>query len=318
MAQNFTLDEIKARIIARGSKTSKINWLVTEAGYKAEDAEATYRLIMMLNPRPAATRRERREAREAAFELLHFTVGVELECTNVNRARVRAICAERGIETRDDYLNYNHHDSQSAYKLMRDSSLRQSRGDFYAPCEIVTPVLNDLSSLKTVCEVLNEAGASVNKTCGFHVHFGAADFTDAQWRRIILNYARIEPIIDSFMAPSRRGNASQWCSSIIDHAREIEAMSEPTFAEMRRAFRLDRYHKVNLEAFERHHTIEFRQHAGTLNFVKIENWVNFLAGLLTYSIQNETLIEARSIDELPFLTRAQKSYFKSRATRIAA
>lgn len=318
MATSYTFDEIRARIIARGSKASKINWLVNEAGYKNEDAESTYRLIMMLNPRPAATRRERREAREAAFELLHFTVGVELECTNVNRDRVRAICAERGIETRDDFHNYNHRDSQSAYKLMRDGSLDRSRGDFYAPCEIVTPVLNDLSSLQTVCEILNEAGASVNKTCGFHVHFGAADFTDAQWRRIILNYARIEPIIDSFMAPSRRGNASQWCSSIIDHARTIEAMANLTFSDMRRAFNRDRYHKINLEAFERHHTIEFRQHAGTINFVKIENWVRFLAGLLTYSIQNETLIEARSIDELPFLTRAQKSYFKSRVSRLAA
>lgn len=318
MAQTYTFDEIRARIIARGSKTSKINWLVNEAGYKAEDAESTYRLIMMLNPRPAATRRERREAREAAFELLHFTVGVELECTNVNRDRVRAICAERGIETRDDYMNYNHRDSQSAYKLMRDGSLGRSRGDCYAPCEIVTPVLNDLSSLSTVCEILNEAGASVNRSCGFHVHFGAANFTDAQWRRIILNYARIETIIDSFMAPSRRGNNSQWCTSIIDYANRIEGMANPTFEDMRRAFGCDRYRKVNLEAFSRHHTIEFRQHAGTINFTKIENWVNFLAGLLTYSIQNETLLEARSIDELPFLTRAQKSYFKSRATRIAA
>ena len=314
---NYTFDEIRARIIGRGSKASKIDWLTKEAGYKAEDAEATYRLIMMLNPRPAATRRERREAREAVFELIHFTVGVELECTNVDRYEVRRVCAERGIETRDDYHCYNHRDSESAYKLMSDGSLRRGRGDCHAPCEIVTPVLNDLSSLETMCEILNEAGCKVNRSCGLHVHFGAAEFSDKQWQRIIANYGRIEAIIDGFMAPSRKGDGCEWCRSIVDHARMVENMVEPTFEDMRRAFGCDRYHKVNLEAFSRHHTIEFRQHAGTINYTKIENWVTFLAGLLTYSINNEELLTATTIDELPFLTRAQKAYFKSRASRLS-
>jgi len=313
----YTFDEIRARIIARGSKAAKLFWLTNEAGFKPEDAEATYRLIMMIAPRPTATRRERREAREAFYELIHFTVGVELECTNVNRDAVRRACADRGIATHDDYNCYNHRDSQSSYKLMSDSSLRPTRGDTYGTCEIVTPVLNDLDSLKTVCDVLNDAGCKVNRTCGMHVHFGAADFTNAQWRRIILNYARIESIIDGFMAPSRKGDGCQWCRSIINHADEIERMYDPTFEDMRQAFRCDRYHKVNLEAFSRHKTIEFRQHAGTINFTKIENWVKFLAGLLTYSIKNEELLTATTVDELPFLSASQKRYFKSRAASLA-
>lgn len=313
----YTFDEIKARIIARGSKASKIEWLTKEAGYNNRDAEATYQLVMMLNPRPAATRRERREVREAVYQLMHFTVGVELECTNVDRDAVRRACAARGIATRDDYHNYNHADSNDTYKLMSDGSLRRSRSDVHGTCEIVTPVLNDLSSLRTVCEVLNEAGAGVNKSCGLHVHFGAARFTDAQWRRIICNYARIERIIDGFMPASRRGDESQWCGSVIGAAGRIEAHPSWTFADMRCAIG-GRYHKVNLEAFARHHTIEFRQHAGTINFAKIENWVKFLAGLLTYSIQNEALLEARTIDDLPFLSREQKAFFKGRTNGHAA
>lgn len=314
MAQNYTFDEIKARVIGRGSKASKIEWLTKEAGYTERDAESTYNLILMLNPRPAPTRRQRREVREATeavFQLMHFTVGVELECTNVNRNEVRRICAERGIATRDDFHDYNHRDSRDTYKLMSDGSLRRSRSDAYPTCEIVTPVLNDLASLKTVCEILNEAGASVNKSCGLHVHFGAARFTDAQWRRIICNYGRIERIIDAFMPASRRGDASQWCASIVEHARRIEARPGMTREAMRSEFG-GRYHKVNLEAFARHSTIEFRQHSGTIDFAKIENWVKFLAGLLTYSIQNEALLEARTIDDLPFLNREQKAFFKRR------
>lgn len=323
MAQKiYTFDEIKARIIGRGSKSSKIEWLKNEAGFNETDAEATYRLVIMANPRPAPTRRQRREVREAAFELMHFTVGVELECTNVDRGRVRRICSERGIATHDDYNNYNHRDSRDSYKLMSDGSLRRSRGDSYGTCEIVTPILNDLASLKTVCEILNEAGAKVNKSCGLHVHFGASTFTDAQWRRIICNYGRIEAIIDGFMPASRRGDGCGWCHTITDHARVIERMPSPTFSQMRSVVAYGdasgaRYHKVNLEAFARHHTIEFRQHAGTIDFAKIENWVKFLAGLLTYSIKNEALLEARTLNDLPFLTAEQKAFFKGRSNRFA-
>lgn len=305
----YTFDEITAKIIAVGGKASKINWLVNEAGYNRVDAESTYRLIMMLHPEanvPASRR----------FRVQHFTVGVELECVNVNRDAVRLACAARGIATRDDYHNYNHCDSADTYKLMSDSSLHGDGDDVYDTCEIVTPVLNDLSSLKTVCEVLNAAGCKVNKSCGLHVHFGASRFTDAQWRRIVCNYGRIERIIDGFMPVSRRGNNSQWCDSIVEQALRVEARPGIT----RESIKYEiggRYHKVNLEAYSRHQTIEFRQHSGTINFEKIENWVNFLAGLLSYSIQNEALIEANTVEDLPFLTRAQKDFFKARTEALA-
>lgn len=313
MAQNYTLDEIKARILSIGSKASKIKWLTEEAGYERSDAEHTYRLIMMLNPEAEAA------SRVANARAIHFTMGVEIECINVNRNEVRRLCTERGIETRDDYNAYNHRDSENTYKLMSDASLRSDGGDAYGTCEIVTPILRNLNSLKTVCEVINEAGARVNKTCGLHVHFGAKDFTDAQWFRIICNYGRIEEIIDSFMPASRRGANPQWCASVKEHARNLERRAERgeriTFRECRYEIG-GRYHKVNLEAFDRHRTIEFRQHSGTTNFTKIENWVKFLASFLTYSIRNERLIEATSIDELPFLNASQKAYFKNRAENL--
>jgi hypothetical protein len=308
----YTIDEIRARIIARGSKTSKIDWLTKEAGFSKADAENTYRLVMLSLPPVPVTRRVRRQV----FRLLHFTVGVEIECTNIDRIRVREICAERGIATTDDYHNYNHRDSSTNYKLMSDGSLSRSRGDRYMPCEIVSPVLRDLSSLSTVCDVINEAGAKVNRTCGLHVHFGASRFTDDQWRRIVINYGRIESVIDSFMPPSRRGRASQWCDTVVDHAAEFEARPGLTRGQMA-SWLGSRYHKVNLEAYDRHQTIEFRQHAGTTEFKKIENWVNFLAGLLSYSIQNEELLTATTIDELPFLNARQKAYFNRRAAAFA-
>ena len=86
--------------------------------------------------------------------------------------------------------------------------------------------------------------------------------------------------------------------------------------DIRYAFNNNRYHKVNVMAFSSHKTIEFRHHSGTTDFNKIENWINFLRGLLEYSINNETIISASSIDEIPFLTDAQKRYFNERKSTL--
>ena len=316
MNTNYTFDEITAKIIARGSKASKIEWLTKEAGFDKEAAESTYALIMRITPREAPTRRQRRERREAIFEVMHFTVGVEIECVNVNRARIRQACAEHGISTRDDFHNYNHSDSNDTYKLMSDSSLQSSRGDRYPTCEIVSPVLNTLESLKTVCDIINEAGAKANSSCGLHVHFGASSFSGEVWRRVILNYARIEDIIDSFMPQSRRASNSCWCGSVRAAARRIELYNYNDYRSIRNAIGT-RYSKVNLESFTRHNTIEFRQHGGTTNFEKIEKWINFLAAFLTWTINHEDLLTATTIDELPFLNAEQKRFFNGRRTYFA-
>ena len=45
----------------------------------------------------------------------------------------------------------------------------------------------------------------------------------------------------------------------------------------------NRYHKINTQAFARHRTIEFRQHSGTFEAAKIENWILFLHNLVDFS-----------------------------------
>ena len=52
------------------------------------------------------------------------------------------------------------------------------------------------------------------------------------------------------------------------------------------------------------------------DFEKIKNWVSFLTNLIKYSIENENLIHANSIDELPFLTATQKKYYNKRKQQL--
>ncbi|KAA3846594.1 amidoligase enzyme, partial [Bacteroides ovatus] len=85
---------------------------------------------------------------------------------------------------------------------------------------------------------------------------------------------------------------------------------------LREVFNNDRYHKVNFEAYSRHRTVEFRQHSGTTNFTKMENWIRFLNGLITFA-KRSSLPSRMTLEELPFLDGKQKLFFKLRTKKLA-
>lgn len=293
MSQFF--DTLKAIALSNKPQSEKVKEMQKMTGMSASSARNQIATIVFMNKgtAPAAT----------AEAVLRFTIGVEIECFNLNKSVVlEALRAKRvkAIET-----GYNHTDYKDTYKLGYDGSIDGSDG-----CEVVSPILNNLNSLKKVCKVLNDHGARVNKSCGLHVHFGAESFTADQWRRIIVNYANIEEVIDSIMPMSRRSNNNRYCKSIIEKAQSVRCLDN--LRDYQTAFRNDRYHKLNLMSYNSHKTIEFRQHSGTTDFTKIENWIKFLSAFLQWSMTHEEYITASSIDELPFLTASQKKYYNER------
>lgn len=245
-------------------------------------------------------------------ERFTFTFGVEMECF-VSRENVLHECENNHIKVSATYGNYTHVDSKDTYKFVQDSSVDDPQEEWHDAIECVTPVLsgrNGMSSLRDCCKSLNDAGARVRKCCGLHVHIGAARMSDEQYINVFKNYQKLESVIDTFMAPSRRGNLSRWCSTLQDH----DFSGCRTKMDVRHLL-LSRYHRVNADAYVTHKTIEFRQHAGTTNFEKISNWVNFLAKLVAYSKKN-VINEVNTIDEIPFLTQSEKDYFKGRAETL--
>ena len=294
-------DEVKAIVLDRGTKASKIHRLCNELKCTVYEANTFYNQVrgvqLMSQGGAALTSATPRGARR-------FTIGVEIECFNIDRESVKAAIERRGLQAH--VSGYNHHDSKTSYKLGSDSSITGSNS-----CEVVSPILRNLDSLKTVCEVINEAGAQGNRSCGLHVHFGASKFTVKQYQRIIMNYAAIEPIIDSFMPNSRRNNT--YCKGLSQVAERLRGGDCDTIQEIQLyGFDNDRYFKVNAMAYNTHKTIEFRQHNGTTNFEKIRNWVEFLSCFLQYSLSSEEPLTATTIDELPFLTNRLKSFYKGR------
>lgn len=236
----------------------------------------------------------------APRKVMTYTFGVEIECYNVVRYDLTRGLQAKGVECICE--NYNHTDHRSHYKIVDDASLS---GNNSAEC--VSPVLSSrggFASLKKVCESLNEIGAKVNKSCGLHVHIGAADLTDEQYCNVFKNYYLMQSVIDSFMAPSRR-------NAYYAHHLTERIMGCNTRLSVRLSHR-NRYWVVNPCAYDRHKTIEFRQHQGSTDFTKIQNWVKFCAKLVDWSKGNVLTAPIASVDEIPFLTATEKRFFKSR------
>lgn len=171
---------------------------------------------------------------------------------------------------------------KAAWRVVEDGSV--SNG-----CEVVSPILSGnegLDSIRKIVAILKDAGAEVDESCGFHVHVNANDFHAAEIVNAVKRYARFETEIDSFNARRRRGSASRWCRSMDGLAGMLDnegAMFTATQVAQKQEDSIGRYLKLNTAAFLRHGTIEFRQHAGTLNISKIVNWVVFCVNFMENS-----------------------------------
>lgn len=237
-------------------------------------------------------------------EVHKFTFGVEIECL-VAASLMRESATRNAMPFQ--YEGYNHTDNNHYYKFVSDSSIRGEN-----PIECVSPVLTGregMKSLENCCKALNEAGAQVNRSTGLHVHIGAQNLSDEAYVNVFKNYQKLESAIDTFMARSRRDNNSQWCRSLQGKDFSFCTGKNDVYDVMSG----NRYYKVNACSYSRHRTIEFRQHQGSTDFEKISNWVNFCAKLVAWSKKNVLQTEVTSIDEIPFLTTKEKSFFKQRA-----
>lgn len=198
--------------------------------------------------------------------------GVELEMNGISREKAVRVLSAIGLNIQSEGYN---HIRRDYWKIVNDASVRNG-------FEVVSPVLDGeagLEQLRAVVTALKDAGGTVDRSCGFHVHFDAADLSLEHLRAIVTRYAAHEAKIDAFMPPSRRGNANNYCRGL------GALVGSPAF---RRAANLGqlveaqpgRYFKVNLQSHRVHGTVEFRQHSGTLDAPKAVNWVRFLAAFV--------------------------------------
>ena len=261
-------------------------------------------------------KKERDEARRLMADTLEqifarYTFGVEIECYNVNPRELVSNATERGLDMQHE--SYNHTDNSRYYKLVSDGSIHGN-----SPIECVSPILNGnnggFDSLKACCDLLNGTGAKVNRSTGLHIHVGGR-ITERQYCNVFVNYFYLEPVIDTFMAPSRR-DGNSYCKALHGHISNARLSAAQTCSEIQSVFMNDRYYKVNAKSWARHNTIEFRQHQGTTDYEKISNWARFCVKLVHWSENNRLTASVTSVDNIDFLTDEEKAWFKNRQNAL--
>lgn len=236
--------------------------------------------------------------------------GIEIEAYNCTREKLARELKAAGIRVQVE--GYNHTDHTDHWKLVTDSSLSGNN-----TFELVSPILHGeqgVEEVEKVCWVLDLCNAKVNESCGLHIHMDAANFNLTTWKNLILTYKRLEKVIDNFMPRSRRNN--RFCKRLTEIT-ETTIKNATSINGLRSAFSHNRYHKINLEAYARHNTVEFRQHGGTTNFTKMSAWIHFLAKMITFA-QEGAVQQGTTLQNIPFLTDTEKLYLKLRTKKISA
>lgn len=216
--------------------------------------------------------------------------GVEIEFYNVHYELAIRELRAAGLEV-SKFAGYTHEDSETAWKITTDSSVTNYNTGTYAGLELVSPILKGdkgLDDLRTALTVLSNIGARVDRTCGLHVHHNASSFDHQQLINIVNLYYKYQKGINTILPKSRRTSArARYCKpiptanleSMNDNSRYLNCSTgNQRLTKVVHSFKT-RYLVINLQAFLRHKTVEFRQHSGTLDADKAEAWI-----LLTYQM----------------------------------
>jgi len=233
------------------------------------------------------------------------TFGIEVEMGGISYPRFERLLNEEGIT--------------SGFKSVADASANVDAEIVTCP---LAPSQTAWEYIQNLLAAINkigrrELGSSnrlINVGCGLHVHIGNSflkngvdpdeycrqsiasfptlhlDHSDpmdiALVKDIVWRYARQQKMISTMLANSRRegGETSRFCREIDRVVDEIE--NATTISELKRILASvcggSKFSSVTLETW-RKGTIEFRQHQGTTDNLKIRRWVEFLLNIVNHS-----------------------------------
>lgn len=247
------------------------------------------------------------------------TVGYELEVIktahahsrDANHSLARFLTKVKSRGGFDAYFAGYTHDVVNNTKIVTDGSL--SEGGI----ELVSPPLHGLKKrrqwLSDTCGALLGL-VRVNRTCGVHVHIGLKSPAESwgydgvmRWStakqiaaKTAVLYTLFQGAFNSVVPPSRRNNSyartMHWAPASILTALERDRRDEEdawtnlyhTMIEE------SRYYCVNVQSLRKYGTIEFRQHAGSVNPTKLDAWTQLL-GVLVARAESITHDEVKAL-----------------------
>lgn len=196
------------------------------------------------------------------------TFGIELEVSNLGTHEAQRLLNRAGLEW-----------------------VAKMDGTHMVSAEAVSPILNAerLNESKRATRALLSGGATVNRQTGYHVHLGADEYGAEAIAHLVWNWNWAHATIGALVAKSRLNN--HFCrpvsTSMLTAWFERVRGGEISNAES------GRYFSLNLNSYQRHGTVEFRLHHGTLNGSKVKAWAEFVSAMARYSVNGENLTDSR-------------------------
>lgn len=216
--------------------------------------------------------------------------GVELEYTGCARNVLRRVFAENSIDCSEDSRI-----QLDKWAVVYDGSVTDAE---LHGGEVVSPILcgdDGIASIKRILDLIKENLGRVDKSCGFHVHVNAKDLSIEELKFVVYRYERFQASIDMFMKENRRSDRyNNYCGKYgkdIEDVRYLDSLEQLS--------EIDRYYNINIAAYEKYGTVEFRQYCGTLNFEEIKNWIIFCVSFVEESkrLYNELKGKIKPINE---------------------
>lgn len=242
--------------------------------------------------------------------------GVEIEAIGATADGAARMVNGQGVPCVSESYNHN---VRNHWKVVYDASVHDTRGNSTrggrGGFELVSPVLegeNGKEQVRKALKGLRDGGCTVNRTCGLHVHIDARSMPLDQLKKLVALYLKHEHLIDAIMPDSRKASANYFCKSLLNRVNggNYPRTEETRVAAVNQMIRQvlaarditalgtiinngDRYYKINLQSFWRHGTIEFRQHAGTVNGAKVLAWIELLEAMVIRAGEIERFNPAR-------------------------
>lgn len=176
------------------------------------------------------------------------------------------------------------------WKVERDGSVTTTMNGQEVGGELVSPILtidgDGLQQIKTVTQALKQAGATVDRRCGLHIHISVKDFDNQQRANIVDLWAFQERVIERFVAKSRINN--QYCARL--NARSVSNIVDALKRGRTVTGMTGKMQSLNVLPYETpKKTFEVRLHQGTLSGKKINTWVKLLLAFFQNSALNDRL-----------------------------
>jgi hypothetical protein len=250
-----------------------------------------------------------------------FGVEIEFDPKVVLRDEVVEALNEEGIPARKAKYSDNNYDRTL---VKNDSSCGM---------EVVTTRLGGSEGLQRIVridKILQRLSIGISRKCALHVWWGVDDFTLDHLKRLAVAYIVWEPMIDTMVSASRRGDVNE-------HAHSLKGVDRPALIsatnveELVAAFKIEvngpdasklynyRKWKLNFAKVATAGAVEFRQHQGTLDPEKTIRWIVFTGRIVQYAKEGGTITAVKSFTQLAHMLKLSESdlaYWKGRIAEL--